>query len=196
MRLFLRGLNGRSQALSLRSLYTCSSGDAGGNGCGDNVDGKAVVSRDKRTPLRVTMVEGQGSGPTMCAAVRDILKAAGVQVQWDIQTMHMHRDPSTGRFTVNTDLVRSALETGLVLRSPDSIQEVSHSSAALTLNKTLDTHIGVRLFASVDGFQPFGHIRIVNIRDNVSGEYSENEHTVIQGNNYNVTYLFIHTYVM
>lgn len=185
MRLFLRGLDGRSQASSLQSLYcTCSGGNAVGNGCGDNV-------YSKQTPLRVTMVEGQGSGPIMCAAVRDVLKAAGVQVQWDLQTMHMHRDPSTGRFSVNADLVQSALETGLVFRGPDSMQEVSHSSAALTLNKALDTYIGVRLFASVDGYQPFGRIRMVNIRDNVSGEYSENEHTVVQGNNYyNVTYLF------
>lgn len=143
---------------------------------------KAVDSDGRQNrPLRVTLVEGLGSGPAVCAAVRKILKAAGVRVQWDRHTLHVHRNPYTDRTVVNADLVHSAVETGLVLRGP--VSDSTQSTAALTLHKTLDAFVSVRLFASVDGHQPFGRVRMVNIRDNVSGEYSEIEHTVVPGKN-------------
>jgi len=141
---------------------------------------KVVDSNGRQNrPLCVTLIEGLGSGPTICAAVREIFKAAGVWVQWDRRTMHVHRNPYTDRLAVNADLVHSAMETGLVLRGP--VSDSTQSSAVLTLHKTLDAFVSVRLFASVEGYQPFGRVRIVNIRDNVSGEYSEIEHTVVPG---------------
>lgn len=134
-------------------------------------------------PLRVTLIEGQGPGPTVCAAVRKVVRAAGVRAHWDRRSLNEHRDPFTGRPAVNADVLRSAADTGLVLRGPGagSAQDGSHGSAALTLHKALGASVGVKLFASVDGHHPFGRVRIVNVRDNVSGEYSEIEHTVVPG---------------
>lgn len=138
---------------------------------------------DERPPLRVTLIEGQGPGPTVCAAVRKVVRAAGVRAHWDRRSLNEHRDPRTGRLAVNADVLRSAADTGLVLRGPGagSAQDGSHGSAALTLHKALGASVGVKLFASVDGHHPFGRVRIVNVRDNVSGEYSEIEHTVVPG---------------
>lgn len=138
---------------------------------------------DGRPPLRVTLIEGQGPGPTVCAAVRKVVQAAGARAHWDRRSLNEHRDPRTGRPAVNADVLRSAVDTGLVLRGPGagSAQDGSHGSAALTLHKALGASVGVKLFASVDGHHPFGRVRIVNVRDNVSGEYSEIEHTVVPG---------------
>lgn len=160
---------------------------ASDHGSGFIARGKAVCSVNKVVdskgkqdrPLRVTLIEGLGSGPAVCAAVRKIFKAAGVQVQWNRHTLHVNRNPYTDRLVVNADLVHSAAETGLVLRGP--VSDSTQSTAVLTLHKTLDAFVSVRLFASADGHQPFGRIRMVNIRENVSGEYSEIEHTVVPG---------------
>lgn len=149
----------------------------GAAGCSDN--------GGKGQPFRVTLIEGDGFGPTLCASVRKIFKAADVPVQWERHTMRVSRNPLTGRQTVNADVVNSAMETGLVLRGPSagSSQDGLNSLTALILYKALDAFIGVRLFASIDGHQPFGHIRMINVRDNVTGEYSEIEHSVTPGNN-------------
>lgn len=161
---------------SARSLVglqrRCHDRRCGDDGCGGG-----------RPPLRVTLIEGQGPGPTVCAAVRKVVRAAGVRAHWDRRSLNEHRDPRTGRLTVNADVLRSVAGTGLVLRGPgaDSAQDGSHGSAALTLHKALGASVGVKLFASVDGHHPFGRVRIVNVRDNVSGEYSEIEHTVVPG---------------
>lgn len=139
----------------------------------------------KQRSFRVTLIEGEGSGPTVCTAVRKIFKAAGVQVEWDRHTLHAHWDPYIGRKVLNPDVVQSAFETGLVLYGSSSAgsmnNEDSVGSASLTLHKLLNASVGVRIFTSIDGHQPFGPVRMVNIRDNVSGEYSEIEHTVVPG---------------
>lgn len=142
---------------------------SGGGGCG--------------LPLRVTLIEGQGSGPIVCAAARKIVEATGVPVLWDRHTLRVLPDPVTGRLAVDAGLLQSAAETGLVLRYPDSspAADGSHGSATLALHKALGAFVGVKLFESADGHRPFGPGGVVNIRDNVSGEYSETEHTVVPG---------------
>lgn len=134
-------------------------------------------------PLRVTLIEGHGVGPMVCAAVRKVLKAAGATIEWDRQTMHTQREPHSGRIVMNGAVLDSATSTRLVLRGPnsESAQDGSRGSAALTLHKALGAYVGVRLFSTAGGYEPFGRIRLVNIRENVSGEYSEIEHIVVPG---------------
>lgn len=149
----------------------------------------------EQRPLRVTLIEGEGSGPAVCTAVRKIFKAADVQVQWDRHTLHVHWDPYVGRQVLNPDVVQSAFDTGLVLCGSSSASSVDKEgltgSASLTLHKVFDTSVGVRIFNSIDGHEPFGPIRMVNIRDNVSGEYSEIEHTVVPGKHDNIIMMFV-----
>lgn len=153
--------------------------------CSANGVDVAVGCDGERRPLRVTLIEGEGSGPAVCTAVRKIFKAAGVQVRWDRHTLHAHWDPYVGRQVLNPDVVQSAFDTGLVLCGSSSAgtadRDGSTGSASLTLHKVLGASVGVRIFTSIDGHEPFGPIRMVNIRDNVSGEYSEIEHTVVPG---------------
>jgi len=138
-----------------------------------------------RRPLRVTVIEGQGTGPAVCEAVRKVFKAACVPVEWDRQTLRLHRDLKTDRTTVSPEVLRSATETGLVLRAQDSAvtQNDLLWSGTLTLNKALNAFVGVRKFKSAAGYEPYGPVNLINVRDNVSGEYSEIEHTVVPGNN-------------
>lgn len=146
--------------------------------------GKFVADVGERKPLRVTLVEGQGTGPEICAAVRKILEAAGVPMLWDQRDIRVHKVQSTGMMCVNEDLLESARETGRVLRGPelDSSSDGSHGSVVLALNKALKTSVGIRLYASVKGHEPYGTINVVNVRDNVSGLYSEIEHMAVPGN--------------
>lgn len=176
MRRIFRKLGGIFlQSTSLRSLCTRADVDVCCNG--------------EERPLRVTLIEGEGSGPAVCMAVRKIFKAADVQVEWDRHTLYMHRDPYVGRQVLNPNVVQSAIDTGLVLYGSSSTslmdKEGMVSSTSLTLHKMLNASVGVRVFSSIDGYEPFGPVRIVNIRDNVSGEYSEIEHIVVPGN-YNI----------
>lgn len=137
-------------------------------------------------PLRVTLVEGSGAGPAVCDAVRKVLAAAAVPVRWDVHATTWSptgRDPRTGGPAVSADLLRSAAATGLVLRGPHTglAATGSDGSPALALHKALDAFVGVRVFASAEGHQPYGRVRIVNVRDTVSGENAEIEHTVTPG---------------
>lgn len=133
--------------------------------------------------LTVTLIEGQGTGPVVCAAVKKIFKAALVPVVWESQTLEVYREPRTNRMTVSAEVLNSAAKTGFVLRAQDSTvgQNEFQSSDSLALNKALNAFVGVRKFVSVEGHQPYGPVKLVNIRDNVSGEYSEIEHLVAPG---------------
>jgi len=133
--------------------------------------------------LQVTLIEGQGTGPVVCAAVKKIFEAARVPVQWDSQILKVYREPKTNRMTVSPEVLSSATKTGLVLRAQDSTvgQNETQSSDSLALHKALNTFVGVRKFVSVEGYQPYGPVKLVNIRDNVSGEYSEIEHLITPG---------------
>ncbi|XP_050053003.1 isocitrate dehydrogenase [NAD] subunit alpha, mitochondrial-like [Aphis gossypii] len=145
----------------------------------------AKINADDNQPqsLQVTLIEGQGTGPVMCAAVKKIFEAAHVPVQWDSQTLKVYREPKTNRMTVSPEVLSSAARTGLVLRAQDSTvgQSEMQSSDSLALHKALNAFVGVRKFVSVEGHQPYGPVKLVNIRDNVSGEYSEIEHLVVPG---------------
>lgn len=138
----------------------------------------------KPSPIRVTLIEGHGPGPVVCAAVRKILKAADVSVQWDRQAVRVHRNPLTDRLTVNANVLQSAAETGLVLLGPTAAtsEDGSGELTTLTLCKALRASVGVHLFKSVDGHQPFGRVHMINVHDNVSAEFSEIEHIVTPGN--------------
>ncbi|XP_050440030.1 isocitrate dehydrogenase [NAD] subunit alpha, mitochondrial-like [Adelges cooleyi] len=153
---------------------------ASGDNCTGDGQSEKRPNADPLKPFRVTLIEGQGRGPVVCAAVRKIFKAAGIPVQWEKHTMHLQRD-ATGQTAINPELLQSCRETGLVLRGPDPSPDGWQSSASLKLRKAMDAYVGVRLFSSLPGYEPFGHVRMVNIRENVSGEYSEIEHTVVPG---------------
>ncbi|KAF0766746.1 isocitrate dehydrogenase [Aphis craccivora] len=144
---------------------------------------KSVVGGNQPQSLHVTLIEGQGMGPVVCTAVKKIFEAALVPVQWDSQTLKVYREPKTNRMTINPEVLSSVAKTGLVLRAQDSTmgQNEMQSSDSLALNKALNAFIGVRKFESVEGHQPYGPVKLVNIRDNVSGEYSEIEHLVAPG---------------
>lgn len=166
---------GWTSSLKSRSLFYSAN-------CGGNV--KPVCGDGQKSLKRVTLIEGRGSGPSICASVRKIFKAAEVPVEWVRHTVRVRRDLHTGKFMINPEALQSAIETGVVLRGPDTAGNSmdDHGSSLLTLQKVLDASIGVRLFKSVEGHQPYGHVRMVNIRDTVSGEYTEIEHTVVPGN--------------
>jgi len=138
----------------------------------------------EQRPIRVTVIEGQGTGPVMLAAVQKIFKAALVPVEWDYQTLSVYRDHKTNRMTVNPKVLSSAIETGLVLIAKDSTagQNDKLWSGSLALNKALNAFVGVRKFNSAVGHEPYGPVNLINIRDNVSSEYSEIEHLVSPGN--------------
>jgi len=144
---------------------------------------KMNVGHNQPQSLHVTLIEGQGTGPVVCAAVKKIFEAALVPVQWDSQTLTVYREPKTNRMTVSPKVLSSAAKTGLVLRAQDSTvgQSEFQSSDSLALNKALNAFVGVRKFVSVEGHQPYGPVKLVNIRDNVSGEYSEIEHLIAPG---------------
>ena len=36
----------------------------------------------------ITLIPGDGIGPEISSAVQKIIKAAGVEIDWDIQTLH------------------------------------------------------------------------------------------------------------
>ncbi|VVC44863.1 Isopropylmalate dehydrogenase-like domain [Cinara cedri] len=184
---FLRPARPREPSPGLRNAFARNTDFGAGNCHCCCASTRAVVprygERVKTPPIRVTLVDGHGPGPAVCAAVRAVLKATAAPVEWDRQPVSVHRDPTTGRPIVNAELLESVAETRVILHGPvpDTASDGSQVSTTLTLHKALRASVGVQPFASVDGHRPFGHVRMVNVRDNVSGEYSENEHLVTPG---------------
>lgn len=130
----------------------------------------------------ITLIEGDGIGPEISAAVIKIFEAAKVPLSWEPVSVKPIKMPD-GKVSVPEEVITSMANNKIGLKGPLETQIGKGSvSLNLTLRRVFQLYANVRPCRSVAGFDTgYGDVNLVTIRENTEGEYSGIEHEVVDG---------------
>ncbi|HEX9485145.1 MAG TPA: isocitrate/isopropylmalate family dehydrogenase [Gemmatimonadaceae bacterium] len=126
----------------------------------------------------VTLIPGDGIGPSICSATVRILEAAGADIQWDTQYAGMagvarYGDP------IPDETLDSIRRTRIALKGPlETPVGEGFRSINVALRKTFDLYANVRPAHTIVPGGRYEGIDLVLIRENTEGLYIGNEHYI------------------
>jgi isocitrate dehydrogenase (NAD+) len=136
---------------------------------------------------KVTLLPGEGIGPEVSRAVRRILEAAGVQIDWEeIDARAADASGSVkpnGGSVLNQTAVDSVRRNGVALKGPMATAVAGGApSVNVALRKTLDLYANLRPVRNLPGLKSrFENVDVVIVRENTEDLYSGLEHEVVPG---------------
>jgi isocitrate dehydrogenase (NAD+) len=102
-------------------------------------------------PHPVTVIPGDGVGPEVIAAAREVIDATGVSIDWDVQTGGRVAFERTGT-ALPEATVASIQERGTALKGPlTTPSDRSYRSPSIALREALGLYVGVRPCKSMAG---------------------------------------------
>ncbi len=122
---------------------------------------------------KVTLIPGDGIGPEICNAVTQIIEAAGLKIDWDIQT--------AGADVVQTEgtplpqrVIDSIRQNKVALKAPVTTPiGKGFRSVNVALRKELDLYANIRPCKNIKGIKtPFDNVDIVVVRENTEDLYA------------------------
>src|SRR5881628_1401799 len=127
----------------------------------------------------VTLIPGDGIGPSISAATTRIIEASGADIVWDTQVAGL---AGVARFgdPIPDATLDSIKRTKLALKGPlaTPVGE-GFRSINVALRKTFDLYANIRPARSFEGVKtPFPNVDLVVIRENTQGLYSGVEHYI------------------
>src|SRR6185436_19038519 len=126
----------------------------------------------------VTLIPGDGIGPSITAATLRILKAAGADITWDEQVAGMAGVAKYGDPMPDATLA-SIQKTRLALKGPlETPVGEGYRSINVALRKTFDLYANVRPAHTILENGRFRNVDIVLVRENTEGLYSGIEHYI------------------
>src|ERR1700745_2275382 len=135
----------------------------------------------------VTLLPGEGIGPEVSRAVRRILEAAGVQIDWE-EIDARAADPAVaakanGGSVLNQTAVDSVRRNGVALKGPMATAVAGGApSVNVALGKTLDLDANLAPVRNRPGLRSrFENFDVVIVRENTEDLYSGLEHEVVPG---------------
>ena len=131
---------------------------------------------------QITMIPGDGIGPEISQAVKDIFSASGVPVEWEDVDVTPVKGPD-GKFKLPPKIFESMSRTKVGLKGPLATPVgKGHQSLNLALRKAFSLYANVRPCKSIEGYKtPYTNVDLVTIRENTEGEYSGIEHVIVDG---------------
>lgn len=129
----------------------------------------------------VTLIPGDGIGPEITAATRNVLEATGATFDWDEQVAGM---AAVDRFgdPLPDATVESIRRTKLALKGPLTTPVgTGFRSVNVALRKEFELYANVRPVRSIAGVGKFPNVDLVLVRENVEGLYVGVEHFVRVG---------------
>jgi isocitrate dehydrogenase (NAD+) len=131
---------------------------------------------------KVTLIPGEGIGPEVSAAVRRILEAAGVQIDWEEIEGRTDKETEKGQL-VNQSAVESVRRNGVALKGPMGTAIAGGApSVNVALRKTLDLYANLRPVKNMPGVKArIEDVDVVLVRENTEDLYSGLEHEVVPG---------------
>src|SRR5262245_12877835 len=135
----------------------------------------------------VTLLPGEGIGPEVSLAVRRILAAAGVQIDWEEIDPRAADAPASakanGGSVLNQTAVDSVRRNGVALKGPMATAVAGGApSVNVALRKTLDLYANLRPVRNLPGLKSrFENVDVVIVRENTEDLYSGLEHEVVPG---------------
>jgi len=134
---------------------------------------------------KVTLLPGEGIGPEVSRAVRRILEAAGVQIDWE--EIDARAEGTTGEVKAGSVLNQTAVDSvrrnGVALKGPMATAVAGGApSVNVALRKTLDLYANLRPVRNLPGLKSrFENVDVVIVRENTEDLYSGLEHEVVPG---------------
>src|SRR4051812_22310303 len=128
--------------------------------------------------IPVTLIPGDGIGPSITAATVRILEAAGADIQWDVQAAGM---AAVARFgdPIPDATLDSIKRTRVALKGPlETPIGEGFRSINVALRKTFDLYANVRPAYSIVPGGRYQKIDLVLIRENTEGLYVGVEHYI------------------
>ncbi|SRR5258708_266831 len=130
---------------------------------------------------QVTLIPGDGIGPSITAATVRIMKAAGADISWDEQVAGMAGVAKYGDPIPDATL-DSIKRTRLALKGPlETPVGEGYRSINVALRKTFDLYANVRPARTMLPTGRYTNVNIVLVRENTEGLYSGIEHYVRVG---------------
>jgi isocitrate dehydrogenase (NAD+) len=134
---------------------------------------------------KVTLLPGEGIGPEVSAAVRRIVEASGVQIEWEVvEPRAENTDSTTTKGQVlNTAAIESVRRNRVALKGPMATAIAGGApSVNVALRKSLDLYANLRPVKNLPGVKShFDHVDVVIVRENTEDLYSGLEHEVVPG---------------
>ncbi|EIE23533.1 isocitrate dehydrogenase, NAD-dependent [Coccomyxa subellipsoidea C-169] len=144
-----------------------------------------VPSPGDARPQTVTLIPGDGIGPEISEAVKEVFEALKAPVVWE-QFDNVHGSDIYGNpnLEIPEEVLESITRNGVCLKgtlfTPLSANNTSTQSLNVQLRKTLDLHVNLVHGWTMPGVPSrFSDIDIVVIRENTEGEYAGLEHEVV-----------------
>jgi isocitrate dehydrogenase (NAD+) len=134
---------------------------------------------------KVTLLPGEGIGPEVAAATKQILQAAGVQIEWEeLGARAENTDKSTTKGAVlNTAAIESVRRNKVALKGPMATAIAGGApSVNVALRKSLELYANLRPVKNIPGVKShFQDVDVVIVRENTEDLYSGLEHEVVPG---------------
>lgn len=144
---------------------------------------QADVEFNQGTKLKCTLIPGDGVGPELCLAVKNVLEAISVPIEFE-EFFLSEVNPSMS-VPLET-VVESIKQNGIALKGILSSPAMNSSGDLQTLNmkirKQLDLFANVVHIRSLQGFKTkHPNLDFYVIREQTEGEYSALEHASVPG---------------
>ncbi|MGH9714951.1 MAG: isocitrate dehydrogenase (NAD(+)) [Candidatus Acidiferrales bacterium] len=130
----------------------------------------------------ITLIPGDGIGPEVSAAVRQILAAAGVEIAWDEIPARAEFERRGVDF-LQSGVIESIRKNHVALKGPMTTAVAEGArSINVGLRQALDLYANLRPVKNLEGVQSrYQGVDLVLIRENTEDLYAGLEHTVVPG---------------
>jgi len=131
---------------------------------------------------KVTYIPGDGIGPEVVEAAREVIDATGVQIEWERADAGAEVEVRMGS-NLPEATVEQIARNGVALKGPTATAVGRGArSANVGLRKALDLYANLRPVKSIPGVKSrYQNVDLVVVRENTEGLYSGLEHIVVPG---------------
>ncbi|MES2503910.1 MAG: isocitrate/isopropylmalate dehydrogenase family protein [Myxococcota bacterium] len=130
----------------------------------------------------VTLIPGDGIGEEITHAMKQVVSAAGVKIDWDLQPAGLTAIQSLGS-ALPQQTLDSIRKNQVALKGPTTTPVgTGHKSANVLLRQALELYASVRPIKSIPGLKTrYDNVDLVIVRENTEGLYSGQEVQVTPG---------------
>jgi isocitrate dehydrogenase (NAD+) len=130
----------------------------------------------------ITLIPGDGIGPEVSNAVKHVIHAAGVDIEWQ-ETIARAELERRGTNFMQSGVLESIRANKVALKGPMATAiGTGAPSINVGLRKALDLYANLRPVKSLEGVKArFGEVDIVLVRENTEDLYAGLEHEVVPG---------------
>jgi isocitrate dehydrogenase (NAD+) len=131
---------------------------------------------------RFTLIPGDGIGPEVTAAVQEVLRVAGLRIEWEVHDAGEKTVASAGTPLPET-VLESIRRNRIALKGPVTTPVgKGFTSVNVGMRKALNLYACLRPVRSLPGVRsPWKNVDLVIVRENTEGLYSGLEHVVAPG---------------